>query len=334
VLGGRESPDEIPLRYRRPMEIGVGQIQKEVCKGMRVPDEVLAKRRAGDEKKAAIYLARKLMRLGGREVGAAFGVKPAHVNHSSVGLITRHPRRLPAVSKGSATADGSHIHIDLTQSVNKTGGMAMPESESPKEKDRWDKADVVGRWLMPIAIAAATFWFDSALKERESRQKTFEVAIGILQAPSSADTQQLREWALGVFQKATGTAYTALPSEAIKELRGGAQLPSTSQLRLPTPGQLRVSIIRLEGASTDQSERIKSALIAAGYTNVATTERSQNLFPKRAEVRFYYPADSQNAQSLSDFINTNLGIPIQVNDRSRDLDAPVHRQGDLHVYVR
>ena len=57
------------------------QIRSEVAKEWRVPKEALAKRRAGDEKKAAIYLAKKLIRLGGREVGAAFGVKAAQVSH-------------------------------------------------------------------------------------------------------------------------------------------------------------------------------------------------------------------------------------------------------------
>ncbi|SRR6266545_858790 len=81
MLEGREIPDQIPLRYRRPMETEMGQIRRKVAKEWRVPEEALAKRRAGDEKKAAIYLAKKLIRLGGREVGAAFGVKAAQVSH-------------------------------------------------------------------------------------------------------------------------------------------------------------------------------------------------------------------------------------------------------------
>lgn len=81
MIEGREIPDEIPLRYRRPMEIGIDPVRKEVAREWRVAEEDLAKRRAGDGKKAAIYLARKLTRLGGREVGAAFGVKAAQVSH-------------------------------------------------------------------------------------------------------------------------------------------------------------------------------------------------------------------------------------------------------------
>lgn len=210
----------------------------------------------------------------------------------------------------------------------------MSESEGTKNKDRWDKADTVGKLLIPIAIALATFWFDSSLKNREAKQKTFEVAIGILQAPKSDETQQLRQWALGVFQNMTGIAKLPTSPGANKELQQGTQLPLTSQLQMPNPERLRISIIRVEGTPADQSEQIKSALIDANYTNVTTTERPQSLFPDKAEIRFYYPSDSQNAQSLNNYINKVLGITIQVNDRSQDQDASRHRPGDLHVYIR
>jgi len=62
--------------------------------------------------------------------------------------------------------------------------------------------------------------------------------------------------------------------ENLMTLRTLRELPSTSQLQLPNPAQLRVPIIRLQGASTDQSERIKSILVDAGYTNITTDVRS------------------------------------------------------------
>ena len=214
-----------------------------------------------------------------------------------------------------------------------------------EEKDFWDKADVVGKWLIPVAVVLATLWFNSALNTREAgqraseaeraaNQKTFEVAVGILQAPKSDETQFLRGWALEQLQKVSGVANSKLPSGAIEEIQKGAQLPSTSQLRLPTPREVRVSIIRLKEAVADESERIKSALITAGYANVTTTERPQDSFPDRAEVRFYYLADRENAKALSEYINRVLNIATQVNDRSQDQDVSSHRAGDLHVYVR
>ena len=51
-----------------------------------MPIEALARRRGGDEKNAAIYLAKKATGMGGREIGAAFGVKPAQVSHIVRGI--------------------------------------------------------------------------------------------------------------------------------------------------------------------------------------------------------------------------------------------------------
>src|SRR5947208_622250 len=116
----------------------------------------------------------------------------------------------------------------------------MSENQSPKKKDIWSKADGIGRWLISVVIAGATLWFDNSRTKSEARQKTFEVATEILRAPESAETEQLRGWALGVFQKEIGTASAQLPSGAVKELQQGTQLPSTSQLRLPNSGQLSV----------------------------------------------------------------------------------------------
>jgi len=211
----------------------------------------------------------------------------------------------------------------------------MAENDSSKKKDQWEKADVVGKWLIPVTVALATVFFNSGQKAREAKEKSFEVAISILQAPKTDDTKQLREWALSVFTDVTGTASSELPKGAEQELREGVPLPSTPQPGPPGAGQLRVSIIRLEGAPPDQSERIRADLASAGgYTVVSMTQRSADAFPSRPEVRFYYPADSQNAQALSDHLKNSLGIATQVNNRSQDEDALKHRPGELHIYVR
>ncbi len=81
-LRGREISDEVPLRFRRPAgAAGIEEVRRAVARAWNVPERALARRRGGDEKKAAIYLARKLTRLGGREIGDAFGVKPARVSN-------------------------------------------------------------------------------------------------------------------------------------------------------------------------------------------------------------------------------------------------------------
>jgi hypothetical protein len=209
----------------------------------------------------------------------------------------------------------------------------MSNGEGPKKRDSWDRADVIGKLLIPVIIAAATISFNYSQKIGEARQKTFETAIDILKSPKSPDTEQLRSWALGVLQTETQQASAELPKAAIQELQKGA-LPSASALRLPNPGQVRVAIIRLQGTANEPAEKLKSALTSAGYTDVSIREETQGLFPSKAEVRFYYPADSVNAQALSEYINRTLSLPIEVNPRSQDRDTSNHRLGDLHVYIR
>jgi hypothetical protein len=205
--------------------------------------------------------------------------------------------------------------------------------EDSKKKDIWDRADVIGKLLIPIVVVAATLSFDASKKQSEARQKTLEVAIDILKSPKSSETEQLRSWALIVFQKETGTASANLTEGATQELQNGTPLPGPPRLQLPTSAQLRVAIIRLQGTPPDQSEKIRSALADGGYTNVTLTERA-GVFPDKPEVRFYYLADSQNAQALNDYISGTLGIPITVSNKSQDPDASSHRPGDLHVYIR
>jgi REP element-mobilizing transposase RayT len=103
-IDGRKISDEIPLRHRRASDaISFEQIRKRVAGEWKVPEEALARRRGGDDKKAAIYLARKLTRLGGREIGARFGVKAARVSNIVTQIdsapTSRLARRVQVLSK-------------------------------------------------------------------------------------------------------------------------------------------------------------------------------------------------------------------------------------------
>jgi chromosomal replication initiation ATPase DnaA len=81
LLAGKASKNEIPPRHRRAARTGLDAVRKAVAKEWRVAPEALSRSRGGADKIAAIYLARKLTRLGGREIGEAFGVKPARVSN-------------------------------------------------------------------------------------------------------------------------------------------------------------------------------------------------------------------------------------------------------------
>ena len=65
LIEERGSADEIPVRFRRATGSNLDTIRGAVAREWRVPKESLARRRGGAEKKAAIFLARKLTRLTG-----------------------------------------------------------------------------------------------------------------------------------------------------------------------------------------------------------------------------------------------------------------------------
>jgi REP-associated tyrosine transposase len=82
MIDGREISDEIPLRYRQVKPARTtAEVQTLVAREWKVEVEMLTRRRGGDEKKAAVYLSKRATGLGGREIGALFGIKPAQVSH-------------------------------------------------------------------------------------------------------------------------------------------------------------------------------------------------------------------------------------------------------------
>lgn len=94
MLAGKPAGDEISLRYRRAAEAHLHRIEQAIAREWRVPVEALARSRGGEDKKAAIYLAKKLTRLSGRQIGEAFGVKPARVSNVVAEIEKNGPRAL------------------------------------------------------------------------------------------------------------------------------------------------------------------------------------------------------------------------------------------------
>jgi putative transposase len=81
MIEGRQPVDQVPLRYRRAAEPSLEAIRRAVAAEWKVSEKRLSRSRGGEDKKAAIYLARKLTRMSGREIGEAFGVKAARVSN-------------------------------------------------------------------------------------------------------------------------------------------------------------------------------------------------------------------------------------------------------------
>jgi hypothetical protein len=106
-IDARGIDDGIPLRYRRASDaVSVEEIRKRVAHEWKVPEKAITRRRGGDEKKAAIYMTRKLTRLSGREIGAHFGVQAARVSNIVTGIegapTTSLAKRVQALRKSLA----------------------------------------------------------------------------------------------------------------------------------------------------------------------------------------------------------------------------------------
>ncbi len=107
------------------------RVARSVTAGVGCAVGALAKRRAGDEKKAAIYLAKELIWLGGARLARCLASRRPKSAMSSVRLITRHPRRLPATVKGylptclisyaRELGDLTKVHTSLSGARGATG---------------------------------------------------------------------------------------------------------------------------------------------------------------------------------------------------------------------
>ncbi|MGM4910411.1 lysozyme [Rhizobium sp. 768_B6_N1_8] len=100
--------------------------------------------------------------------------------------------------------------------------------EPEVSKDIWDKIDILGKLLgsilIPLTVAIAGFYVNTALQDRSAKQKTAEIAISILQSDNPA-TPELRAWAEGVFRDTLASASQPLSPKALQELRSNP-LPS------------------------------------------------------------------------------------------------------------
>lgn len=83
------------------------------------------------------------------------------------------------------------------------------------QKDWWDKAKIIAEILAILAIIFYGNALSSSLKEREINIKLVEMAISVLRAEPSKDTDILRGWTVQIIDKLSGVP---LSEEVKKEL--------------------------------------------------------------------------------------------------------------------
>lgn len=208
----------------------------------------------------------------------------------------------------------------------------MEEEITSSSKDIWDKLDILGsKFLIPIVLALIPILYSYTEKEGDAKMKTLELVIGILNVKSSDTTNNsIRKWASNTFEKITDCK---LPSDVKNAVDKGKPLIDR-ELQLSNSEQLRVVIIYLRGKDTN-AVKLRTKLENAGYSNIILFESSQEKFPQNSEVRFYYPGDSQNAKTLSDYIKKKLQFDAEPVDKSLDeVKLNKHQLGELHIYLR
>jgi hypothetical protein len=77
---------------------------------------------------------------------------------------------------------------------------ATPANELPP-KDNWDKVDIIGRALIPVAVAFSVLLWNSERTSRDTAAQMITIATSILTAPPDTITPSaLRNWAIAALQ--------------------------------------------------------------------------------------------------------------------------------------
>ena len=91
-----------------------------------------------------------------------------------------------------------------------------------RPKDNWDKLDIIGKALIPVAVALSVLWWNSERTSRDTAAQMITIATSILTAtPDTATPNALRDWAIEVLQspenppKLTDEAAAALSKETL-----------------------------------------------------------------------------------------------------------------------
>jgi lysozyme len=185
--------------------------------------------------------------------------------------------------------------------------IAPADTAEPRKRDIWDKADIIGKLtgsiLIPVVVASTGIYVNAALQERASKQKTFEIAITILQSKDSS-IPQLKAWAQSVFAETVAGANQPLPAAAQKEL---------SVRRLPTSGVDVVPDItaKMEGFSAvPYKDPIGQWVIGYGHTRGVGPDTPAIT---ETQAKAFLADDMQYAFRA---IDESITVPLSRNQRS------------------
>jgi hypothetical protein len=107
-------------------------------------------------------------------------------------------------------------------------------SDTPRKKDGWDKADIIGKWLIGLAVAALALFANQRLSQKQENVKMVEMALTILRSEPDTKQAPLREWAIAVIEKTSPVPF----SDELKGSLRGSKLPN---YRVDEAGNIRTT---------------------------------------------------------------------------------------------
>jgi hypothetical protein len=101
-----------------------------------------------------------------------------------------------------------------------------PTNEKPR-KDWWDKADIVGKWVVAVIIALVGWWIQNVLTTQNTGKDYIGIALGILERKDLPEDMQknkgLREWAVGLLNNYSPKQLDPITSQEL--MKGETRLP-------------------------------------------------------------------------------------------------------------
>lgn len=102
-----------------------------------------------------------------------------------------------------------------------------------RQKDNWDRADTISRWIsaialviIPIAIGVATYRIQKSIARQLVTKDYLRIATTILERPKSSDNN-LRDWAVTLLNRYSPLKFTPQQEEELKSVGFGQ--PSGSE---------------------------------------------------------------------------------------------------------
>jgi hypothetical protein len=105
--------------------------------------------------------------------------------------------------------------------------MDKPTANEKPRKDWWDKADIVGKWVVAVVIALVGWWIQNVLTTQNTGKDYIGIALGILEKKDLPEDMQknkgLRQWAVSLLNHYSPEQLDSITTQEL--INGETRLP-------------------------------------------------------------------------------------------------------------